>query len=341
MLYSFGIMFGASRVNAMHSQLSKVIGAKNTEAVASQTADGRSKAVVKAVKWWDVKTWWALLKDASQKWSADKAPRLGAALSYYTVFSLVPLLVLSIAIAGLVFGQEAAQQAMMGQIESLVGPQSAAAIQQMLDIAQKPSSGMIASLIAIGTLLLGASGVFAQLQDALNTVWGIESKTGRGIWGTIKDRFFSLVAVLGTGFLLLVSLILSAALAAVGKLFAGWLPGHEAVLHVADFAISFGVITLLFAMMFKLLPDAKIAWRDVWIGAALTSLLFTIGKFLIGLYLGKADVGSAYGAAGSLVILLVWVYYSSQILLFGAEYTAVYANRYGSRIVSGETSAAA
>jgi membrane protein len=251
------------------------------------------------------------------------------------------LLVLTIAIAGLAFGKDAAQQAMMGQIESLVGPQSAAAIQQMLEIAQKPSSGALASLIAIGTLLLGASGVFAQLQDALNTVWGVEPKTGRDIWGIIKDRFFSFMAVLGTGFLLLVSLVLSAALAAFGKLFLNSLPGQEAALHLANFAISFGVITLLFAMMFKLLPDATIAWRDVWIGAGLTSLLFTVGKFLIGMYLGKADVGSAYGAAGSLVILLVWVYYSSQILLFGAEFTSVYANRYGSHIVAGTSSVAA
>ncbi|WP_447985885.1 YihY/virulence factor BrkB family protein [Nitrospira sp. Nam74] len=322
----------------MNPELAKIIGAKNTKATVSQTANAGS---ADAIKWNDVKKWWALLKEAAQKWSADKAPRLGAALSYYTVFSLVPLLVLSIAIAGLVFGKDAAQQAMMEQIESLVGPQSAAAIQQMLDIAQKPSSGVVATLVAIATLLLGASGVFAQLQDALNTVWGVEPKTSRGIWGTIKDRFFSLVAVLGTGFLLLVSLVLSAVLAAMGKMFASWLPGQEAVLHVADLGLSFGVITLLFAMMFKLLPDAKVAWRDVWIGAGLTSLLFTVGKFLIGLYLGKADVGSAYGAAGSLVILLVWMYYSSQILLFGAEFTSVYANRYGSHIVAGTNSAAA
>lgn len=322
----------------MNPTLSKIIGAKNTEALASPR---HSEQTDGTAKWFNLKIWWPLLKDTAQKWSADKAPRLGAALSYYTVFSLVPLLVLTIAIAGLAFGKEAAQEAMMEQIAGLVGPQSAAAIKQMMDIAQKPSSGAVASLIAIGTLLLGASGVFAQLQDALNTVWGVEPKAGRGIWGAIKDRFFSFVAVLGTGFLLLVSLVLSAALAAFGKLFLSWLPGQEAVLHVADLAVSFGVITLLFAMMFKLLPDAKIAWRDVWVGAGLTSLLFTIGKFLIGLYLGKADIGSAYGAAGSLVILLVWVYYSSQILLFGAEFTSVYANRYGSRIVAGTKSAAA
>jgi membrane protein len=324
----------------MNPKLAKIIGDKNAQALASPSPRDREHSG-RTIKWSDMKTWWALLKDTAQKWSTDKAPRLGAALSYYTVFSLVPLLVLTIAIAGLAFGKEAAQHAMMAQIESLVGPQSAAAVQQMLEIAQKPSSGILASLIAIGTLLLGASGVFAQLQDALNTVWGIEPKAGRGIWGAIKDRFFSFIAVLGTGFLLLVSLVLSAALAAFGKLFMNWLPGQEAVLHLANFIISFGVITLLFAMMFKLLPDAKIAWRDVWVGAGLTSLLFTIGKFAIGMYLGKADVGSAYGAAGSLVILLVWVYYSSQILLFGAEFTSVYANRYGSHIVAGTSSVAA
>jgi membrane protein len=322
----------------MNPKLKPIIGAKNREAVASASQARPSPHGKLRVR--DLARWWTLLKDTFTKWSADKAPRLGAALSYYTVFSLVPLLVMTIAIAGLVFGKEAAQQSIMTQMESLVGPQSAAAVKQMLDIAQKPSSGLLASLITLGTLLLGASGVFAQLQDALNTVWGVEPKAGRGVWGAIKDRFFSLVAVLGTGFLLLVSLVLSAALAAFGKLFTGWLPGHESLLHVMDFVVSFGVITLLFAMMFKLLPDAKIAWRDVWIGAGLTSLLFTIGKFAIGLYLGKAEIGSAYGAAGSLVILLVWVYYSSQILLFGAEFTAVYANRYGSRIVAATESAA-
>ena len=323
----------------MNPTLSKLIKTKNTEAVSSVQRSRRESG--SGLQWRNMRTWWTLLKEAFEKWSADKAPRLGAALSYYTVFSLVPLLVLTISIAGLVFGTEAAQQAIMTQIESLVGPQSAAAIKQMLQIAQKPSSGALASAIAVVTLLLGASGVFAQLQDALNTVWGVEPKAGRGLWGTIKDRLFSLMALLGTGFLLLVSLVLSAALAAFGKMFQGRLPGHEGLLHLADLAISFGVITLLFAMMFKLLPDAKIAWRDVWIGAGLTSVLFTVGKFAIGMYLGKADVGSAYGAAGSLVILLVWVYYSSQILLYGAEFTSVYANRYGSRIVAVSNASAA
>jgi membrane protein len=275
---------------------------------------------------------WAMAKRTVTQWSADKVPRLGAALAYYTVFSLVPLLVIIIAMIGLVFGQEAAQGYIVDQIGSLVGEQSAAAIKEMLQRANHPSTGIIATIVAGATLLLGASGLFGQLQEALNTIWGVEPKSDRGIWGMIQDRFLSFMAVLGTGFLLLVSLVLSAALAALGKWFGGVLPAPEAVLQVVNFLVSFLVITMLFAMMFKLLPDAHIAWRDVWIGAGMTALLFTIGKFAIGLYLGKSDVGSAYGTAGSLVIILLWVYYSSQILLFGAEFTQVYANTSGEKI---------
>ena len=276
---------------------------------------------------------WHLVKEAATDWSHDRAPRLGAALAYYTVFSLVPFLVVVIALIGLVFGQDAAESAILGQIADLVGEQSAAAIKDMIQRADKPSTGLLATALAIVTLLVGASGVFGQLQDALNTVWGVEPKEGRGVWGFIKDRFLSFVAVLGTGFLLLVSLVLSSALSAAGKWFSGWLPLPEAVLQLVNFAVSFVVITGLFALIFKVLPDAQVAWRDVWVGAALTAALFTIGKFALGLYLGKSDVGSAYGAAVSLVLVLVWVYYSAQIMLYGAEFTQVYANRLGERIV--------
>jgi membrane protein len=193
-----------------------------------------------------------------------------------------------------------------------------------------------ATVLATGTLLLGASGVFAQLQDSLNSIWGVKPKEGRGLWGLIRDRFLSVAALLGTGFLLLVSLALSAALSAFGKWFGRWLPAPEFVLQISELLISLAVITGLFALMFKVLPDAQVAWRDVWVGAALTALLFTIGKFAIGLYVGKSGVGSAYGAAGSLVIILIWVYYSAQILLFGAEFTQVYANSVGARIVPSE-----
>jgi membrane protein len=273
-----------------------------------------------------------MVKRTVKEWSDDKAPRLGAALAYYTVFSLVPLLVIIIAMIGLFLGQEAAQSYILDQIGSMVGQQSAAAIKDMLQRASQPASGLLATVVAGATLLFGASGLFGQLQDALNTIWGVEPKPDRGLWGMIQDRFLSFMAVLGTAFLLLVSLVISAALAAFGKWFGGILPAPEVVLQVINFVVSVAVITMLFAMIFKLLPDARIAWRDVWIGAAMTALLFTIGKFLIGLYLGKSDVGSAYGAAGSLVIVLLWVYYSSQILLFGAEFTQVYANTSGEKI---------
>jgi membrane protein len=276
---------------------------------------------------------WQLLKEAAYDWSHDRAPRLGAALAYYTVFSLVPFLVVVIAVIGLVFGEQAAQSAILSQIADLVGEQTAAAIKDMIQRADQPSTGFLATGIAVATLLLGASGVFGQLQDALNTVWGVEPKEGRGLWGFIKDRFLSFVAVLGTGFLLLVSLILSSALAVIGKWFSGMLPLPETVLELMNFILSFVVITGLFALIFKVLPDAQVAWRDVWIGAALTSALFTIGKFALGLYLGKSNVASAYGTAGSLVLVLLWVYYSAQILLYGAEFTQVYANRVGERIV--------
>ena len=278
-------------------------------------------------------TLWHLSKEAAADWSHDRAPRLGAALAYYTVFSLVPFLVVVIALIGMVLGQEAAQSAILSHIATMVGDQSAAAIKDMIRRADQPSTGLVATVLAVVTLLFGASGVFGQLQDALNTVWGVEPKEGRGVWGFIKDRFLSFVAVLGTGFLLLVSLILSSALAAFGKWFSGLLPLPEALLHLFNFVLSFVVVTGLFALIFKVLPDAKVAWRDVWVGALLTAALFTIGKYALGLYLGKSNVASAYGAAGSLVLILVWVYYSAQILLYGAEFTQVYANRLGERIV--------
>jgi membrane protein len=284
-------------------------------------------------KWYrGLKQVWPVLKKAAADWSHDRAPRLGAALAYYTIFSMVPLLVVIIAIIGLVFGQEAAQSAIMDQISSLIGPQSAAAIKDMIQRADQPSTGIISTVIATVTLLMGAAGFFGQLKDALNTVWGIETKAGRGIWGFVKDNFLSFATLLGTAFLLLVSLVLSTALAAIGKWFGNLLPLPEVVLQAVNLIFSLVVITGLFALIFKVLPDAHTAWRDVWVGAALTSVLFTIGKFAIELYLGKSNVGSSYGAAGSLVLVLVWVYYSVQILLYGAEFTQVYANLMGQQI---------
>jgi len=280
----------------------------------------------------NIKIIWSLLIATYAKWTDDHAQTFGAALAFYAVFSLAPLLLIVIAIAGLVFGQEAAQGQIIGQIQDLVGEDSAKSIQNMIEEARKPAAGIIATVLAIVMLLLGATGVFAQLQEALNTIWRVEEKPWEGIWKVLKDRFLSLLAVLGTGFLLLVSLVISAGLSALGTTLEHFLPVHEFLLQAINFFVSFAIVTLLFAMIYKLLPDVSIQWGDVWIGAIITSLLFTIGKFLIGIYLGKSNVGVAYGAAGSLVVILIWVYYASQIFLFGAEFTAVYAEAHGSRV---------
>ncbi|MDZ4856469.1 MAG: YihY/virulence factor BrkB family protein [Nitrospirota bacterium] len=275
---------------------------------------------------------WNLLSVTYTKWTADHAQGLGAALAFYSIFSLAPLLLIVIAIAGLVFGQEAAQGQIIGQIQDLVGEESAKAIQSMIEEARKPAAGIIATVLAIVLLFLGATGVFAQLQEALNIIWRVEAKPEQGMWKIFKDRFISLLAVLGTGFLLLVSLVISAGLSAIGTTLEHVLPVPGFLLQLINFLVSFAIVTFLFAMIYKLLPDRSIHWSDVWIGASITSLLFTIGKFVIGVYLGKSDVGIAYGAAGSLVVILIWVYYASQIFLFGAEFTAVYAHVRGSKL---------
>ena len=280
---------------------------------------------------------WELIKEAFTDWNEDKAPRLAAALSYYALFAIAPLLVIVIAIAGLFFGQEAASGAIAGQIQGLVGEQSAQAIQEMVaNAGASRSGGIIATIIGIVTLLFGALGVFGQLQDALNTIWEVQPKPDRGWLEMIKERLTPFTMVLGIAFLLLISLVISAALAAIGKFFGGIFPGFALIGQIINFVVSFGVITLLFAMIYKYLPDAKIAWNDVWIGAAATALLFTIGRLLLGLYLGRSSTASAYGAAGSLVIVLLWVYYSAQILFMGAEFTQVYAKKYGTQIEPAE-----
>lgn len=275
-----------------------------------------------------------VLRQAFLKWTADKAPRLGAALAYYTVFSLAPLLVILISIVGLVYGQQAAQGQIEHQIQGAVGQDAAATIQTMIGNTGKSQDNIIGIIVGTVTLLLGAAGLFGQLKDALNTVWAVQSPPRNGILGYFRSQLLSFTAVLGTGFLLLVSLVLSAVLAALGGYLTSIAPGLDVILQIVNTIISFGVVTLLFAMIYKILPDAEIQWRDVWVGAVITSLLFVVGKFLIGLYLGYSAAGSTYGAAGSLVVLLLWVYYSAQILLLGAELTEVYANRFGSRLLS-------
>jgi membrane protein len=283
-----------------------------------------------------LKTAFSVLKQTVKEWSDDRVPRLGAALSYYTIFSIAPLIVIVIAIAGLWFGKQAAQDQIFHEISGLLGDKGAEAIAGMLQAADKPKQGIIASVLAIVTLIFGATGVFIQLQDALNTIWEVKPKPGRGIWGFVRQRLLSLAMVFGIGFLLLVSLVVSAGLSAAGKWFAGAMPGGEEVWHAINFIVSFLIIAALFTLMFKYLPDVKIAWKDVWLGGALTALLFTVGKFVLGMYLGRSSVSSAYGAAGSLVIVLLWVYYSAQILFFGAEFTQVYANRFGRKLEPAE-----
>ena len=273
-----------------------------------------------------------LLQEAFGEWQQDKASMLAAALAYYTVFSITPLLVIAIAIAGIVFGQDAAQGEIVEQINQLVGQQGAQAIETALANANQPQLGSMASLISIVVLLIGASGVFAQLQEALNTVWNVKTKPNAGIGEFIRKRLLSFGMVLAIGFLLLVSLILSAMLSGISKLEINLLPGLTPLWQVFNFAVSFGFISLLFALIYKYLPDVKIRWKDVIVGAIITALLFTVGKFLIGLYLGRGSLGSAYGAAGSLIVFLAWVFYSAQILLFGAEFTQVYARKYGKKI---------
>ena len=278
-----------------------------------------------------------LLKATFREWLEDGANRLAAALAYYTTFSLAPLLVLIIAIAGLVGGREAAQTQTMAQVEDLLGTEGREFVQGMIESASKPETGLTATLLGSITLLFGALGVFGELQNSLNTIWEVKPKPAKGILDGIKRfivrRLLSFTMVLGIGFLLLASLVVSAALSAFSEYIGTRWAFADFWLELINFIISFIVVTLLFGMIFKFLPEIKIAWKDVWLGAAVTSILFSLGKFLIGLYLGRSEVGNTFGAAGSLAILLIWIYYSAQILFFGAEFTQVYASRYGSRVV--------
>jgi membrane protein len=250
-----------------------------------------------------------ILKETASEWMEDQAQSLGAALAYYTVFSLAPLLLIAIAIAGFFFGREAAQGQIFDQLRGLLGEASGKAMQDMVQNANtKPATGVMAALIGAVTLLFGASGVFGQLQASLNAIWGVQPKPGRGVLGIIQDRILSFGFILVVGFLLLVSLLFTATIALVGEWFGGMVPGMEALIQILNSVLSLALITLLFATIFKFLPDAKIAWHDVWIGAFITAVLFTVGKFALGLYLGKSGVASSYGAAGSLIVLLLWVY---------------------------------
>jgi membrane protein len=274
------------------------------------------------------RTAYTLLRETLSEWWRDDALRLGAALSYYTVFSLAPILIVSVAVAGLVFGREAASGQLVAEMQGLLGPEGAQVISTLIErAALKGDAGWIATAIGIATIVIGASGAFGQLQYALNEIWNVEAPPAKGFLGAVQDRFLSFSMVLVIGFLLLVALVVSAALSALDQVAGTYGAILQPIFAVLNFAASFALVTFLFAAIFKVLPNADIRWSDVWVGAAVTAGLFVVGKELIGLYLGNTSVASVYGAASSLVVLLVWVYYSAQILFLGAEFTQVFSRR--------------
>lgn len=273
-----------------------------------------------------------MAKETASDWLEDDAVTLAAALAYYALLSLAPLLVISISVAGWFLGAEAARGQVAGELASIVGREAARGVEAVIASGKEPQRGVLGAVVGIVTLFVGASGVFGQLQTSLDQIWEVKPKPDRGLWVQARERFFSFTMVLGVAFLLLVSLVVSSLLSSVGDFLAATLPGGAVLWQVLNFALSLGVITVLFALIFKVIPHAEVHWRDVWLGAAVTALLFAIGKQLLGLYLGKAAVGSSYGAAGSLVALVVWVYYAAQILFLGAEFTQVQARHRGASI---------
>lgn len=279
---------------------------------------------------------WSLLKDTFNAWNNDRAPRMGAALAYYTVFSLAPLMVIAIAIASMVFGAQAARGEIVDELANTIGQPAAAAIEDMLRQNNDTGGNTLASIVGLVILLLGASGVFIELEDALNTIWKVPPEKSATVLAFVRDRFLSFTLVLTTGFLLLVSLTISAGLEAVGRLLTPQsMPGGVVLWQLVNLLFSYLFIALMFALIFKWVPNAVVRWGDVWIGAASTALLFTVGKYLLGLYLGQTGIASAFGAAGSLAVILIWVFYSAQILLLGAEFTHLYAQRFGSQRETG------
>jgi membrane protein len=269
-------------------------------------------------------------RETIEGWNRDKVPRLAAALAFYTVFSVAPVLVIVVAVAGFVFGEQAARGQLAVALQGLVGRDAASTVQSLVENVSKPGSGVVATVLGLGTLLAGATGVFAELQDALNTIWGVQPQPGRPFWAAVRDRFSSFLMVLGIAVLLLASLVISTVLSALTALLDSRISGFVAA--PLDLGISFALTTVLFALVYKVLPDVRIRWYDVWLGSALTAALFIFGKSLIGLYLGRSGIGSTYGAAGSFALILLWVFYSAQIFFLGAEFTKVYARRRGREI---------
>jgi membrane protein len=282
----------------------------------------------------------SLTRRTFQEWGEDKATRLAAALAYYAVFSVPPLLLLILVVLGRVVGAEYTeteiQSRLLDQFSGLIGAEGSEVLATVIENASRPGEGFFAGIAGIATLLFGAAGFFTQLQDAMNTIWEVTPDPDRGIGQKIKERLFSFSLVAGLGLLLLVSLVVSAGLSALNEFLTSLLPEAQLLMQVVNFVVSLAIVVLLFAAVYKVIPDVKIAWRDVWVGAIVTGLLFTLGKQAIGLYLGQSSTASSYGAAGSLVVFLLWVYYSAAIFFLGAEFTQVYANRYGSRLVPEE-----
>jgi len=275
---------------------------------------------------------WQLTVAAVNAWLNDFAPSMGAAIAYYTIFSIAPMLVIAIAVAGMLFGHDAAQGEIVNQIRDIVGTEGAFAIQGLLKSVSQPREGMIAAGISVVTLVIGATAVFSELQSALDRIWRIPVATRKsGVWQLARTRLLSFGLILGLGFLLIISLVVSAALAALGRWWGGWFEGWQLVLQLLNFVLSFVVFSTLFSMIYKFMPRVTLSWRDVWIGAVATTVLFIIGKYLIGMYLGSTGMTSGFGAAGSFALLLLWIYYSAQIFLLGAEFTWIYANNFGSR----------
>lgn len=275
---------------------------------------------------------WALIKHAASSWVDDYAASMGAALAYYTVFSIAPLLLIVISVAGLIFGTDAARGEIFEELRGLMGEEGAIAVQGLLESVNKPEQSVVSTVIGVVLVLIGATTVFAELQSSLDRIWRAPArKDTSGIWALVRTRLLSFGMILGIGFLLMVSLIISAALAALGKWWAPMFGGWETLLSIVNLTVSFGLMIGIFAMIYKIMPRVTIAWRDVWVGSVVTALLFTAGKYLIGLYIGKSGVTSGFGAAGSIVVILVWVYYSAQIFLLGAEFTWAYSHAFGSR----------
>lgn len=278
---------------------------------------------------------WELIKETYAEWSQDRAPQLGAALAFYTIFSLAPIFLIIVAVVGYVLGKESVQVYLIKEMATFIGQENAINIMNTIKASHQPGSGLRATLVAISLMLIGSTTIVVMLKNALNIIWGVEPKEQGYVWGIIKERVKSFFVVLLVGVFLFLSIIASSILSSLNKFLGSYAEIPVFFYQLLDFGVSLALLTFLFAMLYKVLPDADIAWKDVWIGAAITALLFTLGKFFLGLYIAKSGTSSVYGAAGSLVVILLWVYYSAQIIFIGAEFTQVYARRYGSAIESG------